>query len=58
MARKIDANANEEIVELLRDILIVQLGLAKVAQNDIRRILGCSMIRVNNILKHLPKSNR
>jgi len=55
VARKKAAKTAEEIAELLRDLLIVQLGLAKVAQNDIRKILGCSMGRVNDILKHLPK---
>ena len=58
MARKKAAKTDEEIAELLRDLLIVQLGLAKVAQNDIRKILGCGMGRVNDILKHLPKANR
>ena len=57
MARKKAAKTDEEIAELLRDLLIVQLGLAKVAQNDIRKILGCSMGRVSDILKHLPKAN-
>jgi hypothetical protein len=58
MARKKAPKTDEEIAELLRDLLIVQLGLAKVAQNDIRKILGCSMGRVNDILKHLPKASR
>jgi hypothetical protein len=57
MARKKAAKTDEEIAELLRDLLIVQLGLAKVAQNDIRKILGCGIGRVNNILKHLPKGD-
>lgn len=56
MARKKTGNG-DEVVELLRDILIVQLGLAKVAQNDIRKILGCSMGRVTDILKHIPKTH-
>jgi len=34
----------------------VSLGLAKVPQNDIRKIVGCSIGRVNSILKYLPKS--
>ncbi len=58
MARKKAAKTDDEIAELLRNLLIVQLGLAKVAQNDIRKIVGCSMGRVNDILKHLPKTNR
>jgi hypothetical protein len=49
---------DQEIAELLRNLLIVQLGLAKVPQNDIRKIVGCSMARVNDILKHLPKVKR
>jgi hypothetical protein len=58
MARKKAAKKDDEIAELLRDLLIVQLGIAKVAQNDIRKILGCGMGRVNDILKYLPKANR
>ncbi len=41
--------------ELLKSILILQLGLAAVPQTSIRKIMGCSMNRVNDILKHLPK---
>jgi len=56
MARKKKhATKEEEIAELLRDLLIVQLGLAKVRQNDIRYIAGCSINRVNDVLKHLPR---
>jgi hypothetical protein len=58
MVRKKAKKTDEEIAELLRDLLIVQLGLARVAQNDIRKILGCSIGRVSDILKHLPKANR
>jgi len=55
MATTKAVTTDEEIAELLRNILIVQLGLARVAQNDIRKIVGCSMARVNEILKHLSK---
>ncbi|HUE57095.1 MAG TPA: hypothetical protein VMO76_14775 [Candidatus Udaeobacter sp.] len=58
MARTKLVDSDAEIVELLRSLLIVQLGLAKVAQNDIRQIVGCGMGRVNDVLKHLPKGNR
>ena len=58
MARKKAENTDEEITELLRDLLIVQLGVAKVPQDNIRRILGCGISRVNDIVKHLPKANR
>lgn len=58
MARTKSVEADAQIAELLRSLLIVQLGLAKVAQNDIRQIVGCSMARVSDVLKHLPKGNR
>ena len=46
--REMDAAA-----EVLKDILITQLGLAGVPQQSIRKIVGCSMSRVNDIVKHL-----
>jgi hypothetical protein len=58
MARRKAEKTDEEIAELLRDLLIVQLGVAKVPQDNIRRILGCGIGRVNDILKHLPKASR
>lgn len=44
--------------ELLRDFLIVQLGLAGLAQNQIREIVGGDMHRVNRIAKHFKKINQ
>jgi hypothetical protein len=42
--------------ELLRDMLIVQLGLAGVPQDKIRVIAQCGTDRVTRIVKHLkPK---
>jgi hypothetical protein len=41
--------------ELLRDMLIVQLRLAGVAQNDIREIVEVDILRVNRICKYLKK---
>jgi hypothetical protein len=58
LAKKKAPPREAEIVELLRNILIVQLGLAKVPQNDIRKIAGCGINRVNDVVKHIPKSNR
>jgi hypothetical protein len=40
-------------VELLRDLLIVQLGLAGLGQREIRKIAQCDIVRVNRIVKHL-----
>lgn len=41
--------------ELLRDLLIVQLGLAGVKQLDIREIVGVDIHRVSRIVKLLKK---
>jgi hypothetical protein len=57
VARKKASNTDEEVAELLRDLLILQLGLAKVPQSEIRQIVACSIGRVNDIVKHLPKTN-
>jgi len=50
-----DADAT---VEMLKDILITQLGLAGVPQHSIREIVGCSIARVNAIVKHLKNAKR
>jgi hypothetical protein len=42
--------------ELLRDLLIAQLGLAGVAGAEIRKIAGCDMNRVTRILKPINKA--
>jgi len=41
--------------DLLRDILIAQLGLAGLTQHQIRQIVGCDMRYVTRILKHFKK---
>lgn len=58
MARKGKGNAaKDDATELLEDLLIVQLGVAGVSQQAIRKIVGCDMNRVNSIVKHLkPRS--
>jgi hypothetical protein len=45
----------KELTELVRDQLIVQLGLAGVPQQQIREIVKVDMIRVNQIAKRLKK---
>lgn len=44
--------------ELLRDLLIVQLGLAGLTQHQIRKIVGVDIHRVNRIVKHFKKIGR
>ncbi len=43
-------------VEILKDILIVQLAVAGVPQTTIRDLVGCNIVRVNRIAKHLRKN--
>ncbi len=43
----------DEMTELLRDLLIVQLGLARVPQAKIREIAGCDLNRVNRVVSLL-----
>jgi hypothetical protein len=48
-----------DTAEILRDLLIVQLGLAGVPQQKIRAIVGVDIGRVNRIVRHLkPKAGR
>lgn len=42
-----------DATELLKDLLIVQLGIAGVPQQSIRAIVGCDIVRVNRIARHL-----
>jgi hypothetical protein len=52
------ANKSNEETELLRALLITQLGLAGVPQSMIRTIAKCDINRVNSIVKHLnPKKS-
>ncbi len=45
----------QAIEDLLRDLLIVQLGLAGLTQHQIREIVNVDIHRVNRIVKHLKK---
>ena len=44
--------------DLLRDLLIVQLGLAGLTQHQIREIVGVDIHRVNRIVKYFKKNNK
>lgn len=53
--------STDERTELIRNLLIVQLGLAGVPRHNIRSIAGCDMNRVTKIIKQLnlkKKSNK
>lgn len=58
MAKQNALTSEQATTELLRDLLILQLGLAKVPQDKIRKIAGCGINRVNDTLKHIPKASR
>jgi len=49
---------NSDVVEVLKDLLITQLGVAGVPQQTIRAIVGCGIDRVNRIVKHLKAAKR
>ena len=42
-----------DATELMKDLLIVQLGIAGVPQQSIRTIVGCDINRVSRIVRHL-----
>ena len=45
-------------VEVLKDILITQLGIAGVPQANIRKIVGCDIHRVSAIVRHVKTAKR
>lgn len=56
---RISKRDGNDTAELLKSILIVQLGMAGVRQQDIRAIVGCDINRVSRIVRHLkPKVAR
>ena len=56
MAKKKSEGAGDRAaVEILKDLLIVELGKASVPQLEIRKIVGCDIHRVSRIVRHLKK---
>jgi hypothetical protein len=51
-------DSEERMVELLRALIIVELGLAGVGQAQIRKIVGGSMNDINGIVKLLRSRRR
>lgn len=57
--KKVTVGESDRTAELLRDLIIIQLGLAGVGQKEIRSIVGADMNRINRIVKMVrSKSNR
>jgi hypothetical protein len=48
--------AQEQTNKLLRDLIIIQLGLAGIGQREIRSIVGGSMNDINRLAKMIRKS--
>lgn len=49
---------SKRLEALLRDMLITQLAVAGVGQKEIRSIVGGDIVRVNMIVKRIPKSSK
>ena len=47
-----------EVADILRDILITQLGIAGVQQQTIRQIVGCDINRVSRIVKPIKNAKK
>jgi len=52
---KTKSEVDDRVVELLKDLLITELGRADVRQSEIRKIVGCDMNRVTRIVKHFGR---
>jgi transposase-like protein len=50
------AKKSESVEDLLRDLMIIQLGLGGLGQRQIREIVGVDIYRVGRILKHFKKN--
>ena len=57
MIKKRNKKEFDSSAELLRDLLITELGKAGVPQLEIRKIVGCDIHRVSRIVKHIKKEN-
>ncbi|MEY2521053.1 MAG: hypothetical protein QOF24_2812 [Verrucomicrobiota bacterium] len=47
---------SESVEDLLRDLMIIQLGIAGLSQHQIRETVGVDIYRVGRILKHFKKN--
>jgi hypothetical protein len=56
--RKAKSKPSATAEELLRDMMIIQLGLAGVSQDKIRTIVGVDNNRVSAIVRHLRKGEK
>ncbi len=45
----------DSMIELLEDLFILEAARAGMKQQEIRKLLGVSIVRVNRIAKHVEK---
>lgn len=53
--KKKSTNTGDKQVELLQDLLIIELGKRGIPQQEIRKIIGVDIRRVNRIIKYFKK---
>jgi len=58
MPKREAVRSGDGLSDIIKDLLIVQLGLAGVRGHDIRKIASCSMDRVNRIVKYLKVTSK
>ncbi len=44
-----------EIIELLKKLLIIELGKTGMPQRDIRKVVGIDINKVNRLVKHIKR---
>ena len=50
-----DEATTAQLINLVVDLLITELGRSGVPQSEIRRIVGCDINRVSRIVKHMKR---
>ena len=55
-AKREKKQQGDPTTEVLKDLLITELGKAGVPQLEIRKIVGCDIHRVSRIVKHINKA--
>lgn len=47
---------SDSVEDLLKDLMIIQLGLVGLSRHQVREIVGVDMHRVTRILRHFKKT--
>jgi hypothetical protein len=54
---KKNINTEEVLIDLLQKLVIIELGKKGVPQNEIKKLLGVGIDKVNSILKYYNKKD-